>query len=102
MYKLTLALFTGIAAGILLAPDKGINTRKQLHHNADSLRGRLRQLLGRQAPDIQDLRAFINQHINGLSEDVRYKLLTILDEAEQMLGTEEPFSMGPYVGKSPL
>ena len=72
----------GMAAGLLLAPDKGENTRQ----NLTDMAGRVKNKLGRgnSGRDLDDLRAYLQHNINGLSSDVKHRILTIIDEATDM------------------
>lgn len=74
----------GLVAGLLLAPDKGTNTRDQLAGTAGRLRERLNRITGRATTRLNDLRDYLDRDIEGLPEDVRNRILTILDEAEEM------------------
>ena len=74
----------GLVAGLLLAPDKGENTRQNLAETADKWRDKLNRLVGKASVHLEDLRDFLEQDIEGLSEDVRNRIKTILDESEEM------------------
>jgi gas vesicle protein len=74
----------GLVAGLLLAPDKGENTRENLANTADKLREQLNRLAGRSSAGVDQLRGYLSKEISGLSPDVRSRILTILDEAEEM------------------
>jgi gas vesicle protein len=74
----------GLAAGILLAPDKGTNTRDNLSNTADKWRDKLNRLVGKADLRVDDLRSYLGQNINGLTDDVKNRIMTILDEAEEM------------------
>ena len=82
MSRFMAGALVGFVAGLLLAPDKGENTRENLSTAADKWRTRLNRLAGR--TNIDELRSYLNKNISGLSEDVRSRILTILDEAEEM------------------
>lgn len=82
--KFLAGAMVGLIAGLLLAPDKGKNTRENLATTAAKWRDRLNRLGGRVTTGLDDLRDFLEQDIEGLSEDVRSRILTILDEAEEM------------------
>lgn len=74
----------GLVAGLLLAPDKGENTRENLMNTADKWRERFNNLTGGSKVDLDDLRAYLDGNIDGLSDDVRSRIHTILNEAEEM------------------
>lgn len=84
MSKFLAGALVGLVAGLLLAPDKGENTRENLASSAERWRDRFNQLVGRSSAQVDDLRAYLDQDFNGLSNDVKNRILTILDEAEEM------------------
>ena len=84
MSKFTVGLAIGVVAGFLVAPDKGQNTLKKLNDEAEGLRDKFNRLLGHAGEELDDLRAYIGRDINGLSDDVRSRIMTIIDEAEEM------------------
>lgn len=81
--------FVGLIAGILLAPDKGVNTRENLANTADKWREKINEIIGKSEAGLDDLRSYLEQDISGLNEDVRNRILTILDEAEEMAYSPE-------------
>ncbi len=87
MSKFLAGALVGLVAGLLLAPDKGENTRENLANSAERIRERVNSLLGRTSSHLDDLRAYLDRDISGLSDDVRNRILTILDEAEEMAYT---------------
>jgi gas vesicle protein len=74
----------GLVAGILLAPDKGTNTRENLTNTAEKWRDMLNRMIGKADLRVDDLRSYLDQNINGLTEDVKNRILTILEESEEM------------------
>ncbi|HRO43128.1 MAG TPA: YtxH domain-containing protein [Flavipsychrobacter sp.] len=80
----------GLVAGLLLAPDKGINTRENLANSANKIKDRFNRLTGRAITRLDDLRDYLEQDIDGLPEDVRSRILTILDESEEMAYSPNP------------
>lgn len=87
MSKFLAGALVGLVAGLLLAPDKGENTRENLANSAERIRERVNSLLGRTSSHLDDLRVYLDRDISGLSDDVRNRILTILDEAEEMAYT---------------
>ena len=73
----------GIAAGMLLAPKRGKELRDDLANNAAKFKKGLNKLAGNTGPELNDLRNILEDEVNGLSDDVRYRLLSILDETEE-------------------
>ena len=77
-------VIAGLLTGILIAPDKGQNTRDNLAETAEKWKNKINRLMGKSYRDIDDLRAFLEENIEGLTEDVRHRMTMILDEVEEM------------------
>ena len=82
--RFLLGAAVGLVVGLLVAPDKGENTRENIADTADKLREKFNRLVGRAEHNLDDLRALLDREISGLNEDVKSRILTILDEAEEM------------------
>ena len=92
MTKFLAGALLGLVAGLLLAPDKGENTRDNLANTADKWREKINRLVNRGGIGLDDLRDYLQQDISGLSSDIRNRILTILDEAEEMAYNPNPTS----------
>ena len=84
MSKFLTGVLLGVAAGLLLAPDSGENTRDQLSDTANKWKGKLDKLLGHAEEELDDLRDYLEKNINGLTTEAKQKILSILDEIEEM------------------
>jgi len=79
----------GLAAGLLLAPESGEETRKKVKSVAEdglnkaSARARLARM------DLKDLQNTLKDEAADLKEDVRAKVLEQLDKLEKALQKEE-------------
>lgn len=73
----------GFAAGMLLAPKRGKELRDDLADNAAKFKKGINRLTGKAGPELNDLRNILEDEVNGLSDDVRYRILSILDETEE-------------------
>lgn len=80
----------GLVAGLLIAPEKGADLRDDLADTADKWKDRLNRLVGRAETNLDDLRALLDKNIDGLSDDVKHRILTIIDEASDMAYTSRP------------
>jgi gas vesicle protein len=69
----------GLAAGVLFAPKRGEDLRGDL---ADKVKSKFRRT-ARRSRELNDLRDILEDEIGGLSDDVRKRMLNILDENEQ-------------------
>lgn len=82
--RFLLGAAVGLVVGLLVAPDKGEHTRENIADTADKLKNRFNRLMGRAEHNLDELRALLDKEISGLNEDVKSRILTILDEAEEM------------------
>lgn len=71
----------GLVAGLLLAPKKGEDLREELADNAKKLKDKLYKMTGEAGSELDDLKEMLEKKIEGLSDDMRYRLLTVLSEA---------------------
>ena len=71
----------GLAAGLLLAPQKGEDLREEIADNAKKLKGKLSKMAGNASNELADLQEMLEDKVEGLSEEVRHRLLTVLNEA---------------------
>lgn len=72
----------GVVAGLLLAPEKGEDLRSDIADSAEKWKRKFYRLTGRTNAELNDLRELLEDEVMGLSDDVRYRLLTILDETK--------------------
>jgi gas vesicle protein len=75
----------GLAAGMLLAPKRGKDLRNDISDQTDKVKRGFDRITGKikRGPGLSDLRSILEDEVNGLSDDVRYRLLSILDESEE-------------------
>lgn len=72
----------GVVTGMLLAPKRGSELRDDLSDNAEKIQKRIKRIVRKTTTQVNDLRGLLEDEIEGLSDDVRYRMLTILDETE--------------------
>ena len=77
-------LLMGVGIGLLLAPEKGEDTRESIAETAGNLKDRFNRLVGRAGARLDDLKGLLENEVDGLSEDVRSRIRTILDEESDM------------------
>lgn len=77
--KFTFGLFTGIVAGVLLAPDKGSVTRRKISTTIQQCKNDLDKLLCNESP-IEQFKHLLSTPIEGMDETVRMHLLTVLND----------------------
>jgi len=85
-------LLLGVGIGLLLAPEKGEDTREAIADTAENWKNKWEKLLGKAATKVDDLKLLLAKEVSGLSDDVRNRILTILDEE----GIAEPKGNGNY------
>lgn len=81
--KFLLGAAAGIAVGLLLAPRKGKELREDITGKADKLKNRLGKMFGKANGNLEDLKTYLNKNIEGLIDDMKHKLIDMLDEAEE-------------------
>lgn len=82
MSKLLTGALLGVAIGLLVAPEKGEDMREDLADTAENWKKKFNKLIGKAGMEMEDLRKVIEGEIGGLSDDVRSRLLTIMDEGK--------------------
>ncbi len=82
--KFAAGALCGLVAGLLIAPERGEDLRNDIAETATKWKGKLDRVTGRAQVDLDDLRAFLDKEIDGLSEDVKHRILTIIDDASDM------------------
>jgi gas vesicle protein len=84
MSKFFTGAIVGVIVGLLIAPEKGENLREEIADTAEKWKNKLNRLAGRTGNNLDDLRTLLENDIDGLSEDVKHRILTILDDAADM------------------
>jgi gas vesicle protein len=74
----------GVVVGLLIAPQKGEDLREDIADATDRWKDKLNRLMGKANANLDDLKNFLDKNIDGLSDDLRHRIMTILDEAEEL------------------
>ena len=85
MTRFMTGLLLGVGIGLLVAPEKGEDTRQTLADQADKWRDQFNRLVGRAGARMDDLKTLLEKEIPGVSDDVKARIRTILDD-EAMIG----------------
>ena len=72
-------LAAGVAIGMLTAPEKGKDTRAKLAKQADKLKMKFNRLRRRDSAELDELEDIFAHDIEGLKEDVREKVLKLIN-----------------------
>lgn len=72
-------LVAGVAIGLLVAPASGNETRQKIADTAGNIKKRFRRLRGRASDELDELREIFENEVDGLKEDVRQRVLTLID-----------------------
>jgi gas vesicle protein len=83
LQRLFTATLSGIVIGILIAPAKGADTRKKLNDSVENLKDKIRRLRGTTNEELDELHRVFEQEIAGLREDVREKVLRLIDASKK-------------------
>jgi gas vesicle protein len=78
--KFTAGIISGFVLGLLLAPQKGEDTRKKVKETADAWKHRLNNLFGKGESELDELKDILENEAETLSLDVRQKLLRLVEE----------------------
>jgi len=78
--KFTAGLASGFILGLLLAPEKGEKTRQRVKETAEAWKHRLNNLFGKGESELDELKEILENEAEALSEDVRQKLLRLVEE----------------------
>jgi gas vesicle protein len=82
--KFTGGLLAGFVLGVLMAPQKGRKTRKQVKHTAEHWKHGLNNLFGKGESELDKLRDTLEKE-DLLNPDVRIKLLRLIDENKKTI-----------------
>lgn len=83
LQRLFTATLSGIVIGILIAPAKGTDTRRKLSDSVDNIKDKIRRLRGTTSEELDELHHVFETEIAGLREDVREKVLRLIEVSKK-------------------
>jgi gas vesicle protein len=78
---ITSGIAAGLVTGILLAPDKGSNTRRKITEGASQLGSKFQFMKHNAGKELTELKEVFSENIAGLKDDVRERVLKLIDES---------------------
>ena len=75
-------LVAGVAIGLLVAPDKGSETRAKIADTAHSLKKKLQKLRGATVDELDELKEVFEHEVSGFKDDVRERVLNLINTAK--------------------
>lgn len=82
-FNFTCGIVSGLALGILFAPRKGEETRKQLKESMNSCQSRLERMFGKGEEELSALRETLEDQTEDITQEVREKLLKLIKETQR-------------------
>ncbi|QES88462.1 YtxH domain-containing protein [Rhizosphaericola mali] len=76
-------IVAGAVVGLLLAPQSGKETRQKIADSADDLKKKLLKLKKKSVSELDDLKDVFGKQVDGLSDDVREKVLNLIEESKE-------------------
>jgi gas vesicle protein len=83
LQRLFTATLSGIVIGILIAPDKGSETRKKLSTSVDNIKDKIRRIRGTTNEELEELHQVFEHEITGLRDDIREKVLRLIEVSKK-------------------
>ncbi|MBS1771787.1 MAG: YtxH domain-containing protein [Bacteroidetes bacterium] len=95
--KFLLGLTAGTVVALLVAPKKGEELRNDISDRATKLKNQLGKLIGRSNGKLEDFKTYINKHVDELSDDVKRKIIELIDKSDLSENAKKRFTEAiPY------
>ena len=75
-------LLAGLSIGLLMAPASGTETRANISNKAGKVKGKIKTAFGASKTELDELKNVFANQIEGLEEDVREKVLKLIDASK--------------------
>ena len=83
LQRLFTAALSGIVIGLLIAPAKGSDTRKNISNSVDTIKDKIRRLRGTTNEELDELHQVFEQEVAGLREEIREKVLRLIEVSKK-------------------
>ncbi|HEY4155265.1 MAG TPA: YtxH domain-containing protein [Puia sp.] len=83
LQRIFTATLSGIVIGLLIAPAKGSETRQKIADSADQIREKIRKIRGTTNQELEELHEVFEHEIDGLREDIRVKVLRLIEVSKK-------------------
>jgi hypothetical protein len=79
------ALVSGVAIGVLLAPNCGAESRKKMMDTAENIRKRIMGFASRSGHTVEDVKQMLTEEIEGLNPVLRSRILQLIETSEKRI-----------------
>ena len=79
------ALVSGVAIGVLLAPNCGSDTRRKVMDTAETIRKRIMGFATRSGHTVDDVKQMLNDEVEGLNPVLRNRILQLIETSERKI-----------------
>jgi gas vesicle protein len=79
------ALVSGVAIGVLLAPNCGTDTRRKVAETAENFRKRIMGFATRSGHTVEDIKNMLSDEVEGLNPDLKNRILQLIEGSERRL-----------------
>jgi gas vesicle protein len=79
------ALVSGVAIGVLLAPNCGTDTRRKVAETAENFRKRIMGFATRSGHTVDDIKNMLSDDVEGLNPDLKNRILQLIEGSEKRL-----------------
>ena len=80
-------IVAGAVVGLMLAPQSGEETRKQIADSTRDLKNKLNKWTAKSMEDLDDLQEVFKSEVAGVSEDIREKVLKLIKKVKHSADT---------------
>jgi gas vesicle protein len=79
------ALVSGVAIGVLLAPNCGADTRRKMMDTAENIRKRIMGFASRSGHTVDDVKQMLTEEVEGLNPALRNRILQLIETSERRI-----------------